>query len=144
LQQAVELNGSETKPQLAKKLLNVGTKLLDQNLDYILDGRLEPLPQDETVATYTKLLTKQDGFIKFDEPAVEIERQVRAFLGWPRSRAKVFGQDIVITKVRVAQSQQDGKLVIKASPGFIEIEELIAPSGRTMSGAEFIRGYKKN
>jgi len=143
LQSKVGLDGSETKPELAGKLLRLGTRLLLDNLDYILDGTLEPIPQASAHATYTKLLTKQDGLIDFKESAESIERKVRAFLGFPRTRAKVFEQDIIITKSRAAKDHGDGKLVIECRPGHLEIEELIAPSGRSMSGADFIRGYKK-
>jgi hypothetical protein len=69
---------------------------------------------------------------------------VRAFLGFPKNRAKVHGQEIVITKAKVAKDQHDGRLVLKANPGYLEVEELVAPSGRSMSGADFIRGYKKD
>jgi methionyl-tRNA formyltransferase len=144
LQAKVALNGGETKPELAKKLLNAGTKLLIDNLDYILDGTLESIPQDSSAATYTKLLTKPDGWLDFDEPAEVIERKVRAFLGFPKTRAKVHGQEIVITKARVAKDQHDGRLVLKAKPGYLEVEELVAPSGRSMNGADFIRGYRKD
>jgi len=144
LQSRVKLDDSQTKPELARKLLREGTQLLLDNLEYILDGTLEPIPQDAAEATYTKLLAKPDGWIDFGEPAEIIERKVRAFLGFPRTRAKVFGQEIVITKSRVAKSQHDGKLIMECQPGHLEIEELIAPSGRSMSGADFIRGYKKN
>jgi methionyl-tRNA formyltransferase len=143
LQQPVELNGRETKPELAKKLLSEGVKLLSDNLSYVLDGTLEPIPQDAKEATYTKLLTKQDGWIDFDEPAEIIERKVRAFLGFPRTRAKIHDQEVVITKARLAKDATDGHLVVKAKPGFLEIQELIGPSGRTMSGADFMRGYAK-
>jgi hypothetical protein len=54
------------------------------------------------------------------------------------------GQKIIVTKARVAENQADGVLVVKCRLGFLEIEELIAPSGRKMTGADFIRGYKKN
>ncbi|MBX4197401.1 methionyl-tRNA formyltransferase [Candidatus Saccharibacteria bacterium] len=144
LQQPVELDGNETKPQLAKKLLAEGVNLLSDNLAYILDGTLEPIPQAATEATYTKLLTKQDGWVDFDEPAELIERKVRAFLGFPKTRAKVLGQEIVITKARVAKNAKDGALVVKARPGFLEIKDLIGPSGRIMSGADYIRGYKRS
>jgi methionyl-tRNA formyltransferase len=144
LQREIELNGTETKPQLAKKLLHEGQDLLEKNLEYILDGTLEPIPQNEAEATYSKLLSKQDGLVDFAEPAEIIERKVRAFLEFPRSRADVFGQEIIITKARIAKDKNDGKLVIICQPGYLEILELIGPSGRTMSGADFIRGYKKD
>lgn len=143
LQDKIKLNGSETKPELAKKLLDTGTRMLLENLEYILDGTLEPIPQDDAAATYTKLLAKPDGWLDFAEPAEVIERKVRAFLGFPKTRAEVHGQEIVITKARIAKDERDGKLVMKAKPGYLEIQELVAPSGRTISGADFIRGYKR-
>jgi methionyl-tRNA formyltransferase len=144
LQSKVGLEGTETKPELAKKLLRLGSEMLLENLGYILDGTLEPIPQDIAEASYSKLLTKQDGTIDFKEPADIIEREVRAFLSFPRSRTSLFNQEVVITKARVAKDAADGKLVAKCQPGYLEILELIAPSGRTMSGADFIRGYKKD
>ncbi|HET7528626.1 MAG TPA: methionyl-tRNA formyltransferase [Candidatus Saccharimonadales bacterium] len=142
-QRKLALDGSETKFDLARKLNKMGAELLIENLDDILSGRLAPKTQDETEATYSRLLSKQDGHIDFNEPAEDIERKVRAFLGFPKTRAEVHGRDIVITRSRVAESPEDGGLVVKCSPGYLEILELIAPSGRTMGGAEFLRGYKR-
>jgi methionyl-tRNA formyltransferase len=142
-QREVSLSGSETKPELALQLLNEGVDLLISNLGGILAGSLKAKIQDETEATYTRQLTKQDGHVDFSEPADLIERKVRAFLGFPKTRAKIFNKDIVITKARVANDLGDGELVIKCQASYLEILELTAPSGRSMSGAEFIRGYKK-
>jgi hypothetical protein len=33
--------------------------------------------------------------------------------------------------------------VVKTAEGWLEIQELIAPSGKKVSGAEFVRGYKR-
>ena len=142
-QQTVPLSGSETKPELALKLLNEGCQLLLDHLDGILAGSLMPEPQDETAATYTRLLTKPDGHLDFSEPAELVERKVRAFLGFPKTRAKIFNREIVITKARLAASRRDGDLVLECQPGYLEILELTAPSGRTMTGSEFIRGYQR-
>jgi methionyl-tRNA formyltransferase len=142
-QKRISLSGYETKPELAQQLLDEGCALLMDCLGSILDGSLEPKLQDETEATYTRLLTKQDGHIDFSEPAKVIERKVRAFLGFPKTRARIHDREVVITKSRVAKDHQDGNLVIKCQPGYLEIVELIAPSGRTMTGAEFSRGYQR-
>jgi methionyl-tRNA formyltransferase len=142
-QKKAALGGTETKQELAVNLLNDGVSLLLENLPAILSGKLKPKVQDETEATFTRLLAKQDGLIDFNEPADVIERKVRAFAGFPKTRGKIYGRDVVITKARVAGSENDGALVIKTQPGWLEILELTAPSGRTMSGADFIKGYKK-
>jgi methionyl-tRNA formyltransferase len=143
-QKKVALNGAETKPELAQQLLNLGSELLLANLEAILSGRLEPKVQDETEATYTRLLTKEDGLIDFAaEPADAIERKIRAFVGFPKARAKLFNHEVVITKARLAISENDGLLTVKCQSGYLEVLELTAPSGRTVSGADFMRGYQK-
>lgn len=139
----VSLSGHETKPELAAKLLEEGSNLLMNKLPAILDGSLTPQPQDESEAEYTKLLSKTDGLVDFSEPAEIIERKVRAYLGFPKTYAKVAGHDVIITKSRVVKDVNEGHLVMKCQPGYLEILELTAPSGRTMSGADFIRGYRK-
>lgn len=140
---SMDIYEHETKPQLAKQLLKLGGQLLSESMEAILDGSLEAIPQDPSEATYTKLIGKGDGQVDFAKPAERIEREVRAYLGWPKSRAQVHGQDVIITKARVAKDANDGHLVIKCRPGWLEIEELTGPSGRSMSGADFLRGYKK-
>ncbi|HXY17981.1 MAG TPA: methionyl-tRNA formyltransferase [Candidatus Nitrosopolaris sp.] len=142
-QKKIALSGRETKFELAEKLNQEGAKLLIECLGAIFDGSFEPAVQDESQATYSRLLTKDLGLVDFKQPAELIERQVRAYAGWPKSRARLHGHEVVITKARVAQSTTDGPLVMKCQPGWLEILELLAPSGRRMSGADFIRGYFK-
>jgi methionyl-tRNA formyltransferase len=144
-QKTVNLKGDETKEDLAKRLQRLGSELLIDVLAGIADGTLRPREQPHPVrATYSKLLTKQDGFIDWSKPAQMLEREVRAYLGWPRSQAKIYGHEVIVTKARVASSNDDGSLVMPAKDSYLEILELIAPSGRTMSGADFIRGYKRS
>jgi methionyl-tRNA formyltransferase len=142
-QAKLKLSGHETKDKLAEKLLNLGGKLLMEHLPYILDGLVKPTPQDNSQATYTKLLKKADGLINWQKPAEVLEREVRAYAGFPKSRARISGHEVVITKSRVAQDDSDGDLVMACRPGYLEIMELIAPSGRVISGADFLRGYHK-
>lgn len=142
-QNTISLSGSEDRPSLYEELSQAGAVYLMDNLEDITSGRLAPKPQNVREATYTKLLKKEDGLIDWSKPAEIYEREVRAYLGFPRSRAKIFGNEVVITKARIAHDNNDGDLVLTAAPGYLEIEELIAPSGRKMSGADFNRGYKK-
>jgi methionyl-tRNA formyltransferase len=135
------LNGGEEKAKLAAELGDLGTSLLMKNLDSILAGKLKPKTQNEAEATYTKLIKKDDGIMDFSKPAMVLEREVRAFAGWPKSVTRVFGHKIIVTKSRVVKDRNDGHLVMQAHPGWLEITELIGPSGRTMSGQDFLRGY---
>ena len=142
-QKEYPLEPSTNRLELYQQLSEFGAQFLDDKLDKILAGDIQPTAQQDKDATYCKLLTKSDGFIDWEAPAAQIEKQVRAFLGFPRSQASVFGHNVIVTKARLASSASDGDLVVKCGQGYLEIQELVAPSGKTISGEAFLRGYKK-
>lgn len=134
-----------TTPQLTDELIDLSYSLLKDTLPKYFTGKLQPVPQSTTKqpVSYSKKLTKADGVITWAKSAVEIERQIRAYLGWPKSQAKIFGRDVLITKARLAKNHTDGDLVMVCQPGWLEVQQLVAPSGKTVSGADFIRGYRR-
>ncbi len=143
-QTKLALSGHEGKAELTEKLLLLGGQMLIEKLPAIIDGSLVPTSQNEVDATFSKLLTKADGILDLNKPAKQLEREVRAFLVWPKSRLELLRQQIIVTKARVATGSADGQLVVAcADDTYLEITELTAPSGRSMSGADFMRGYKK-
>ncbi|HVO86140.1 MAG TPA: methionyl-tRNA formyltransferase [Candidatus Binatia bacterium] len=144
VQKVVDILPDANRLSLSAFLSKIGSELLVDKLPDILSGNLEPKPQDNSAATYCNLLSKQDGLVDWSEPAVTIERKIRAFLGYPRSRTKLHDKDVIITRARVADDKQNGSLVVGCNPGWLEILELIAPSGRSISGADFLRGYGEN
>lgn len=137
------LSGQETKPALYTQLATAGAGLLAANLALIASGQLAPNPQNQDLATYTKLLTKNDGNISWQEEAASIEKKVRAFLGFPKTKAIINDIEVILLEVRVASDANDGNLVISCRNSFLEILALRTPNGRQMSGAEFRRGYIK-
>jgi methionyl-tRNA formyltransferase len=139
-----DIEPDETNLTLTDNLIELSNKALASVLPLYVAGQVVPTDQNPLEEpTYSRKLTKEDGLIDWGKPAKQIEREVRAFLGWPKSRTTIFGKDVVLTKARVAKDKDDGALVIECSPGYLEIQELIGPSGRTMSGADFMRGYNK-
>lgn len=145
-QEQVALTGQETKQQLSEELLSLGGKLLLKVLPGVIAGTAEPREQDESKATFTNLIKKSDARLEpSNKSAQQLEREIRAFAGWPKSNLDLFDQTIIVTSARIADNQNDGALVITcADDSCLEIQSLIGPSGRQMSGADFIRGYKKS
>jgi len=142
-QERVQLNGSETRLQLQALLATLGANMLADKLAEIIEGKIAPKDQDESKATFTQLLKKDDGIIDWQEPATVIDKKIRAYAGYPKSRAKLFEKyDVVITKARSADAPSRNGLVVECKPGWLEITELIAPSGRVISGVDFLRGYR--
>ena len=136
------LKGTETRSELYQTLAGVGTDLLLETLPYILNGTALPVPQKGQEATYCQLLQKQDGaLIPEGVSAQQAERQVRAYLNYPKTRFTLFNQQIIITKAHVS-TKQTTPLDIRCQDGaFLSIDQLIAPSGRVVSGEAFLRGY---
>ena len=81
----VALDGTETAPDLEAVLATLGADLLDRSLGPWLRGELAARPQAEAGATLTRPLRREDGRLDPATPAVELERQVRAYQPWPGS-----------------------------------------------------------
>jgi len=68
---------------LSKKLAELGADLLIEILPKYLANEIKPIPQDDSKATYTKIIKKEDGKINWQKTAEEIERMIRAYYPWP-------------------------------------------------------------
>lgn len=145
VQQPVSLQGTETKPELSAQLAQVGADLLVSVLPDILSGVLKPKQQKNNDVSVTSLISKQSGILDpTTDDALTLERKIRAYQGYPKPRLIIHGNDVVITSAKCASSPINNALVIPcANESYLEITELIAPSGRTMSGTDYIRGYVK-
>jgi methionyl-tRNA formyltransferase len=136
------LKGTETRPELYQTLATIGTDLLLETLPRILDSSLHPLPQNNQEATYCQLLQKENGVLQPEKiPAAQAERQVRAYLNYPKTRYSIFNQQVIITKARVSNEYETPLDILCQDGAFLSIDELIAPSGRVMSGEAFLHGY---
>ena len=142
VQKSHKLNCTETQPKLYRMLGQLGAELLIHNLSDIISGILQPTPQDDSHATYCSLLSKNDSRLDPQQlTANQAEAKIRAHLTYPRSRLKVDQYDLIITKAR-AVSTLETPLDIKCADGtYLAIDELIAPSGKTISTDAFLRGY---
>ncbi len=144
-QTTVKLHDHETKFDIYDKLSRQGTELLLTLLPRILDGSLQPVPQDGSQATYTQLLNKTDAQLDLTIlTAAQAERRVRAYLRFPKSKFSILGNDIIITKAHVSSHQKTPLDLICRDGAFLSVDELIAPSGRHMSTEAFLRGYAAN
>ena|SRR3989344_548193 len=123
----------ETTDSLLTKLNTLGAELLlgvIENFD-----RIKPIPQNEQKTTYTKKITKKDGFIDLDNPPSPeiLDRKIRAFYPWPTVWTKM-----KLKVARLAAKRESGELkIIKLLPEqMIQVE-----GGKPMDIKDFINGY---
>lgn len=79
------LTGRETTGSLSGVLAELGAELLPAILADLAQDRIRPVAQDESQATYCKLVRKEDGRIDWRAEAGTIERMIRAYDPWPRA-----------------------------------------------------------
>lgn len=77
------LEGSETSAGLSQWAAERGAELLCKAVVQIAEGQVDAVPQNHAEATYCSLLKKEDGEIDWNRPAVEIDRQIRAYNPYP-------------------------------------------------------------
>ena len=137
------LLGNETGPELYKTLAGAGSAALLALLPHIVEGSIIPTQQDDTQATYCSLITKEDAWLKPNEiTAGEAERQVRAYLDFPKTKYVISDHQVIVTKAHISTEQKTPLDIKCQNDEFLSIDELIAPSGRTMSAKDFLNGYK--
>jgi methionyl-tRNA formyltransferase len=146
----IQLTGTETRPDLYARLADMGAELLSAKLLHILAGTIVSIPQDSSQANHVGLIKKQDGHIDWNKPANVIEREVRAYLGWPGSTTSVAGIEATITASHVGpRDGEPGKAYVSPSSELAVysgneslIIDWLKPAGkREMTGMEFLAGH---
>jgi methionyl-tRNA formyltransferase len=82
-QTVVPLRGWETAPELEARLAEAAADLLVERVGPWLRGEIDARPQAAEGMTMTRPLRREDGRLDVSRPAVELERQVRAYQPWP-------------------------------------------------------------
>lgn len=141
-----------TTPKLTDHLIELSYRLLEHDIPLYLSGKTHGVPQEITgrQVSYSKKLTKENGVIDWTKSADQIEREIRAFVDWPKSRTQLGNIELVITQAHVLETHgQPGKpaiiekqLVVHCGQKSLSIDRL-KPSGKQeMTGQAFLAGYK--
>ena len=98
-----EIGKQETTGELTERLARLGGELLVETLRALEEGTLEPEPQDNDLATYAPTLKKEQGACSFEEPAVVLERRLRAFTPWPGLYGQFRGERLRLLDAEVVE-----------------------------------------
>lgn len=148
----------ETSETIQPKIISIGVPLLIGTLRKWIHREITPTPQDNSQATYSKMLSKEDGKIDWKNSAIEIDRQVRALKPWPGT-SFVWNENGKEVRVTVHETLPAASDPLRREPGTIYAEsnhvfiicgdrstlELITiqPEGKQkMSPMEYIRGHQ--
>jgi methionyl-tRNA formyltransferase len=153
LQRAIPVAPDDTQGTLKEKLAELGAAALLEALDLIARDAAVWTPQDESAATFTTQVKKEDAVIDWASDAVRIERMTRAYDPWPVARTTLAAQPLMIWRARadpapsgaappgtiVAVSPQ---VLVACGAGRLVLLEVQAAGRKRMSAADFARGRR--
>ena len=85
LQRSRAIGIDDTAQSLHDELADMGGRLLVEALEKLGTGRLVRIPQDHAKATYASKLSKEEGRIDWNQPALTVHNRIRGLFPWPGS-----------------------------------------------------------
>lgn len=145
-----------TTPQLTDALIELSQASLTEIIPLYLGDSIVSVPQElgslaeDTTPSYSRKLSKADGVIDWQKPAEQIEREIRAFIDWPKSRTQIAGKDVIITKAAALKRSgkagaivaQDKQLVAYCGTDALIIQTLKPSGKKEMTSQAFLAGHQ--
>lgn len=154
------ITADDTHASLEHKLGDAAAALLVRDLEPFCSGALKAAEQDHAGATFTKLISKEDGLIDWRmEDAARVERKTRAYSPWP-SAYFILHHTGVDTRVKLIKAADTSEAPLNTAPGacFVTADEqpaIVAAQGavvllevqpegkKPMAGRAFLNGHKE-
>lgn len=134
-QEGLELSDSDTFDSLSKKMFLRASEILPKIITDFTQGKIKPIPQNHSQATYTRQLTREDGHFDINNPpdTEKLDRMIRAYHPWPGVWTKWNGK---IVKFLPSTSHP------RSNRGSINDKHLIQMEGKKpISFKDFLNGY---
>ena|SRR3989338_8604092 len=150
-QEKITIEKDETFPDLYARLALRSSQLLLDVVPRYIEGKIRPIPQNHEMATFTKILTREDGKIDFKEKnADEIYNLYRGLTPWPGIYTIWNGKRLKLLKIIKSDKKiASGDLAVAGKQvffgcksGSIEILELQLEGKKAMIAMEFANGFK--
>ena len=131
--------------ELTNQISEISPNLIKETLEEIVKGTLHPIKQDNSKATFTKKLTKEDKNLNFNFCACDVHNKIRALCGINTTQFYFNGKLIKVLKsseVENAQTKTPGEvlsvskngIVIACLKNAVLIEE-VKPEGKNLMSA---------
>jgi methionyl-tRNA formyltransferase len=131
LQRELEIGPTETAPELATRMSELGAPLMAETLRGLAAGTIASQPQDHSGASLAPMLKKEDGRIDWSRSAVEIYNRMRGFAPWPGAYTTFRTQTCQLWADPVSNAQSGETAA--APPGTLTLAEgeLLVSCGHT-------------
>ena len=151
--ETISIGINDTTEYMYEVLAPLGAKAMLDTIDLIEKGQLEPVKQDEALATHVGLLSREISNIDWNSSAFEIHNKIRGLYSWPGASTVLSGKTLKL-HTSVLSDKKGNNIpgeVIEASDKLIvacgdncciEITELQLEGKKRMLSSAFLNGYK--
>ncbi len=153
-QEQVAISPDDTTATLSARLADVGAGVLLKALPEWLAGRVRPIAQDESRATYSRAIAMDDAEMDWRLSALELWRMVRAYNPWPGAHSRWRTKWLKVHEaVPLADSAtgEPGEVIALPGPpgvgiitgrGVLGLEQVQLEGKQKMSADDFVRGKR--
>jgi len=142
------IGADEDAGSLHDKLAALGADAIVEALAQIEEGKASAVAQPADGVTDARKIGRDDAILSWSQPAVALERAIRALRPSPGASTTLQGERIKIWRARTAAGTgapgtvlaAGDALVVACGEGALAITELQRAGGKALSAAEFLRG----
>lgn len=155
LQRRMALAPDQTSPDVFLLLAEMGAALMVETLEGLAAGTIMPAKQDDEKATHAPILTREDGRMDLQQPAMNIYNRWRGFQPWPGAWTTLNGKKLVAHRLMPLDARsllggpddpgavriEQGRLFVRCGAGtWLELAEVQLEGKKRMPAADFLRG----
>lgn len=153
LQKAIPILDEDNYDSLYLKLTNLSIDLLAKTIDDLFANKAKPIKQDDSKATYTKLIMKEDERIDWKKTGLEIIGLIRGLATRPCAHVIYNNELIKIYQATLDHNNKKDKaangqivdinkngIMVKCANGYINITMLQLPGKKPMLVSAMING----
>lgn len=149
----VQIDNNDNLTSLTEKMKIKSFELIKENLPLFFDNKLVRTKQDESLATFTKMITKEDEHLSLDLSCKDFINTIRSltdtygpYLIFNNEEIKIykasfFAKTISDTIGKIVCAKKD-KIVLQLKDGQVNLDLLQRPGKKIMKSLDFNNGFR--
>ena len=147
------IDSKDDSLSLTDKLAHLSARIIIKTLETF--NNIIPIPQENSKATYSKMIFKENGRVNWNQSCITIFNQYRALMSKPGIFTTFRGKRLLLKNISFFKSDapqqkktgrtvqiESGLIQVACQDGLINIHECQAENKKSMSAKDFINGYQ--